>query len=336
MKQAFFIGFIGVTLAFGVSDRDSEYAEIQIPMGFPAIQYPMGNEPTAERWELGRKLFYDPLMSRDFKVSCASCHAPHLAFSDSVPLSPGAAGAAGKRNAPSLTNVAYHPYFTRDGGVPSLEMHILVPIQEHNEFDMNILEIAERMALDSSYRHMSRAAYNREPDYYVITRALANFQRSFISGNSPYDRFAFQGDKRALNEIEKAGMDLFFSERAKCSSCHGGFNFTDYGFENNGLYVQYADSGRIRFSELDADRDRFKVPSLRNLSYTAPYMHDGSINTLEEVIDHYSEGIMNNANLSDDLVPLHFTDKEKKYLLAFLQSLNDADFVKRMSATELN
>jgi cytochrome c peroxidase len=333
LKKVFFIVLLIVSWAFRVStDGGPGYHEPDIPAGFPEVAYPAGNEPTQARWELGKKLFFDPIMSRDLSISCSSCHAPHLAFSDSVPLSPGVDSAAGKRNAPSLTNVAYHPYFTRDGGVPTLEMHILVPIQEHNEFDTNILIIAERMAQDSSYTKMSRAAYDRVPDSFVITRALANYQRSFISGNSPYDQYAFQGKKSALNDLEKEGMDLFFSERARCTSCHGGFNFTDYGFENNGLYVQYADSGRIRFSELETDRDRFKVPSLRNLSYSAPYMHDGSIADLESVIEHYSEGIQPTKNLSNELEPLHFSAREKQQLLAFLMSLNDPSFVEKFSS----
>lgn len=298
-----------------------------VPKGFPYIIHPEDNQPTEERWSLGKKLFFDPIMSEDGKISCASCHSPDKAFSDDVALSAGVNGLLGTQNAPSLTNVAYNPYFTRAGGVPTLEMQILVPIQEHNEFGSNIIEIAKRMSKDSSYVLMSREAYEREPDAFVITRALACFERSLISGNSRYDQFEFQGDFTALNSLEIEGKELFFSERAQCSSCHGGFNFTNYSFQNNGLYEQYADSGRFRFTELATDRDLFKVPSLRNIGFTAPYMHDGSIENLGEVIEHYSEGMTQHPHRAAQLKPFHFSKREKKSLIAFLRTLDDHSFI---------
>ena len=227
------------SLFSGFSFQDPQETGSKLPKGFPEVIYPGGNEHTAERWALGKKLFFDPIMSDDGSISCSSCHAPELAFSDDIAMSLGVDNAQGTQNAPSLTNVAYHPYFTRAGGVPTLEMQILVPIQEHNEFNSNIIEIAERMSKDVEYVAMSQAAYDREPDAFVITRALACFERSLISGNSPYDRYSFHEESSALTQLEKSGMELFFSERAQCSSCHGGFNFTDYSFQNNGLYMQY-------------------------------------------------------------------------------------------------
>ena len=161
------------SLIFGVSDRDTEISGEEIPMGFPAVEHPKDNEPTEARWILGKKLFFDPIMSDDGTVSCSSCHDPAKAFSDDVPFSAGVRKLSGTQNAPSLANVAYHPYFTRAGGVPTLEQQILVPIQEHNEFGSNIIEIAERMASDSTYVRMSQEAYDRSPDAFVITRALA-------------------------------------------------------------------------------------------------------------------------------------------------------------------
>lgn len=296
-------------------------------MGFPEVVHPADNEPNDARWRLGKKLFYDPIMSDDGTVSCASCHAPELAFSDDVALSAGIDGLIGTQNAPSLTNVAYHPYLTRAGGVPTLEQQILVPIQEHNELGSNIIEIAERMSDESVYVEMSAAAYGRRPDAFVITRALACFERSLISGNSRYDQYVYQDDVTALTDLEKEGMALFFSERAQCGSCHGGFNLTNYSFANNGLYLHYPDSGRQRLTGLEADRALFKVPSLRNVGYTAPYMHDGSLASLEEVVEHYSKGIAAHKNLSPLLRPLRFNKKEKKQLLAFLRTLDDQAFV---------
>lgn len=300
---------------------------LAIPTGFPAPEFPAGNELTAARWVLGKKLFYDPALSRDSTLSCASCHHAAKAFSDTVAFSPGVGGLPGTRNAPTLANIGYHPYFTREGGVPTLEMQILVPIQEHNEFDFNILLIAERLLRDTSYIRMSQEAYGRDPDAFVITRSITCFERTFISGQSRYDRYFFQGKNEALTAAEKRGMDLFFSEKTDCSQCHAGFNFTNYAFENNGLYADYPDPGRFRLTELESDRARFKVPTLRNVAFTAPYMHDGSLPTLEAVVNHYNSGGQPHPNKSALVRPLALTAGEKADLLAFLHSLTDEAFV---------
>ncbi|GAB4495983.1 MAG: cytochrome-c peroxidase [Saprospiraceae bacterium] len=301
---------------------------LAVPPGFPAPDFPQDNQLTAARWALGKKLFYDPVMSRDSSVSCASCHHAGKAFSDTVALSPGAAGRPGTRNASTLANIAYHPYFTRDGSVPTLEMQVLVPIQEHNEFDFNILLIAERMLRDTSYVRMSREAYGRDPDAFVITRSLACFERTFVSGQSRYDQYFFQGRKMALSNAEKRGMALFFSEKTNCAQCHSGFNFTNYALENNGLYSEYDDPGRFRLTGLETDRARFKVPTLRNVSLTAPYMHDGSLQTLESVVEHYNSGGKPHPNKSPLLQPIGLTTSEKADLVAFLRSLTDESFVR--------
>lgn len=300
---------------------------IKPPLGFPAMVFPEGNEFTKARWELGKRLFNDTVLSIDKSISCGSCHHPHLAFSDSVALSPGVFKRDGVRNAPSLANIGYHPYFLREGGVPTIEMQVLVPIQEHNEFNHNIVEIAKELSKDSSYVKMSMAAYNRRPDPFVITRALANYERTFISGNSRYDQYTFQGNKKALNKAEKNGMKLFFSNRLQCGSCHGGFNFTNYAIENNGALVEYKDPGRFRFSKDSTDMAKFKVPSLRNVELTAPYMHTGEISSLEEVIERYNQGGVNNTYKNELIQPLNLTATEKAELLAFLKTLTDHTFV---------
>ena len=300
---------------------------LAVPPGFPNPAFPDGNELTPARWALGKKLFYDPAMSSDSILSCASCHHAAKAFSDTVRFSPGVAGRPGTRNAPTLANIGYHPYFTREGGVPTLEMQILVPIQEHNEFDFNILLIAERLLRDTSYVRMSRDAYGRDPDAFVITRSIACFERTLVSGQSRYDQYFFQKKNAALTGAEKRGMDLFFSEKTDCSQCHTGFNFTNYAFENNGLYSDYPDPGRFRLTELESDRARFKVPTLRNVALTAPYMHDGSLPTLEAVVEHYNSGGQPHPNKSTLIRPLALTAGEKADLLAFLRSLTDEAFV---------
>lgn len=297
-----------------------------VPLGFPQPLFPEGNGLTPERWALGKRLFFDPLLSSDGTVSCASCHLPEHAFSDTKALSPGVAGRPGVRNAPTLANVAYHPYYTREGGVPTLEMQILVPIQEHNEFDFNILLIAGRLNQDSGYVQASWNAYGRAPDPFVITRSIACFERTLISGNAPYDRY-LSGETAALDDAERRGMDLFFSEKLACSQCHGGFNFTGYAFENNGLYETYADPGRFRLTGDEADRALFKVPTLRNAALTAPYMHDGSLPTLEAVIDHYDSGGMAHPHKSPLVKPLALTPQEKTDLRRFLEALTDEEFI---------
>jgi len=299
---------------------------MEIPMGFPEIVHPEGNEFTKERWDLGKKLFFDPVLSVDSTVSCASCHAPNLSFSDDKALSFGVEERIGTRNSSPLVNLAYHPYFTREGGVPTLEMQVLVPIQEHNEFDFNIVLIAERLKQILSYTEHSQRAYGREPDAFTITRALSSFERSLISGNSPYDQYK-QGKIEALTAEEIRGMDLFFSEKTNCSACHSGFNFTDYSFQNNGLYQEYADSGRFRLTGENEDKGVFKVPSLRNISVTAPYMHNGSFNTLEEVVEHYNQGGKMHTNQSEKIKALQLNTQEKADLVTFLNSLTDDTFL---------
>ena len=300
---------------------------MEIPKGFPAVEEPQGNEFTPARWELGKRLFFDPVMSVDSSISCASCHQPGLAFSDNVAFSPGVEQRPGVRNSPSLVNVAYHPYFTREGGVPTLEMQVMVPIQEHNEFDFNIVLLAERLSQDSSYVVQSEKAYGRTPDAFVITRSLACFERSLLSGNSPYDQYLQNVQTSAISASALRGMDLFFSEKTKCSECHGGFNFSNYNFENNGLYEQYEDVGRFRLTGDEADRALFKIPSLRNVGLTAPYMHDGSLPTLEAVVEHYQSGGKNTPQKSGLIQPLDLTESERADLVQFLESLTDETFV---------
>ena len=324
-----------LVLLFACQVKDDDVTEIaangdqllSIPMGFPPMEFPEDNGLTQARWKLGKRLFFEKRFSIDKSISCASCHQPDLAFSDNKAFSLGAYNRKGVRNSPSLANVGYHPVLLREGSVPTLEMQVLVPIQEHNEFNHNILEIVKDLQKDSTYVVMSIEAYNRDIDAFTITRALANFQRTLISGNSKYDQYAYQQIQSALDSDEKKGMDLFFSERTNCASCHGGFNFTNYSFENNGLDSVYKDIGRQRFTNEVDDEALFKVPSLRNVELTSPYMHDGRFVNLYEVIEHYNKGGKNHKHKSKLIKPLGLTAQEKESLLAFLNSLTDFDFI---------
>lgn len=305
-----------------------------IPDGFPEMQIPDDNQFNEARWKLGKKLFYDAVLSIDGTKSCGSCHQPSLAFADSTKFSDGVFNRPGTRNSPSLANVGYQPYLLREGSIPNLEMQVLVPIQENNEFNHNIVEIAAELDSIPEYVIMSLNAYNRRPDSYVITRALATFERSLISGNSLFDKYYYQNDKSALIASQKRGMDLFFSSKTNCSSCHGGFNFTNYSFENNGLDTIYVDQGRMRFTALEQDRAVFKVPSLRNVGLTAPYMHNGKFQSLKEVISHYNKGGEAHVNRSPLLHPLKLSEQEKSDLIEFLRALTDYDFISNKNFTK--
>ena len=299
---------------------------LSIPKGFPQPFIPEDNPLTQGKVALGKKLFFEPILSRDSSISCASCHFPELAFSDTAAVSTGVAGRKGFRNAPSLTNVAYGKSFFKDGGVPTLEIQILTPLEGHDEMDLNILEAAERLNKNPAYKKLFQEVFDRVPDAFGITRAIAAFERTLISGHSRFDRYYYHGEE-VLSASEKRGWLLFNSETLQCATCHAGFNFTNEQFENNGLYEVYADEGRRRITLDSADAGKFKVPTLRNSAVTGPYMHDGSFSSLEEVIEHYSRGGKGHGNQSELIKGFSLTEVEKQDLLAFLKALTDATFL---------
>lgn len=320
------LGCIGLALLFISCKKDvASYAAPDEITGFlPLIQYPEDNQYTVQRAALGRKLFFDTRFSSDGMVSCGSCHSQERFFADDQPTSPGAEGADGTRNSPSLLNVAYHPYFTREGGVPTLEMQVLVPIQEHNEFNSNMVLIAEELNADDELRNLSLGAYDEEITPFTITRALANFERTLLSFNARIDQAA-RGELVPTAQ-ELYGQELFFSEKTQCGSCHSGFNFSSYEIVNNGLYRYSPDPGLARLTGLPTDSGKFKVASLRNVEMTAPYMHDGSMWTLEEVVEHYNSGGKGHASQDPRIQPLGLNSSEKEALVAFLRILTDSTF----------
>ncbi|MBU2018167.1 MAG: c-type cytochrome [Bacteroidetes bacterium] len=287
--------------------------------------YPKNNLPTSERIDLGRKLFYDPDLSLDSSISCASCHHQKNAFADFRRISPGVAGRFADRNAPTLANVGFQPAFMFDGLLPTLEQQILVPIEEHTEMDFNIVEISKRLAKNEKYVQLSLKAYGQEPNPFVITRSIAAFERTFISNQSKYD--AYRKGKKSLSKTEKAGEDLFFNQ-LNCHECHGGFNFTNHKTTNNGLIFSALDSGRMRVTKKESDRDVVKIPTLRNIALTAPYMHDGRFETLEQVIEHYKRGGDKAPNKDELIQAFELSTLEMKQLIAFLNTLTDKVFVK--------
>lgn len=324
---------IGCILLAGCESQSTVTAYTETPVvwtlpdHFPPPPEPADNPTTVERVSLGRQLFYEPLLSLDSSTSCASCHHPNLAFSDPRQVSTGVHGGIGFRNSPTLTNVAYNDRYFFDGGIPSLELQVLAPLDNADEMRLNIHQAALRLREDSQYIQLFKQAYNRPPDSYGIVRALAAFQRTLISADSPYDRW-LSGDQTALSAAANRGKALFFSAELKCSQCHSGFNFTNNGFANNGLHSDYtADPGRRRVTMEEEDIGKFKVPTLRNISVTAPYMHDGSIPTLHAVIDHYAKGGQQHPNKSPLITGFTITPAERSDLLAFLQCLSDSTFL---------
>ena len=315
------ICFFYVLLLLGCQKADDVSSLIPTPEHFPSISYPANNQLTAKRLALGKKLFFDPQLSLDSTISCASCHLPEYAFSDTIPLSKGVNGALGSRNAPSLLNVAYVPYFNKDGGVKKLDLFALVPIEDHNEMAISALTLTDRLASNTELQAEAQAAYNRPLDPFVMTRSLGLYVRSLISGDSKYD--AYLKDSLSLSAAEERGRVLFHSEKTNCSQCHEGKFFTNHQFENNGTKEIYTDQGRKLVTSKETDRAKFKVASLRNVAVTGPYMHDGSYDSLEKIVDNYNKGGYDYINKSPLIRPLGLDIQEKVDLIAFLQTLTD-------------
>lgn len=294
------------------------------PPHFPNLDWPDDNPLNEAKWELGRHLFFDTRLSAQGDVSCATCHNPSSAMADDQPVTPGTGGLAGNRNASALVNLGWQPRFHMEGGVPSLETQALAPLQEPHELGRDLLEVAAELALDERYTQWAQEGFGRPFDAFVFTRSLAAFQRTLISGSAPYDRW-LQGDDSALSEAALHGMDLF--DDLACSGCHSEVWFTDFQTHNIGLTEAYADPGTYRLTFDSLDIGAFKTPSLRNIAQTAPYMHDGSLATLDDVIDHYASGGAGHPNQDARVAPFELEEGQRADLLAFMMALTDSSFV---------
>jgi cytochrome c peroxidase len=295
-----------------------------LPMG--EIPFPRDNPPSAEKIALGRQLFFDKRLSSDNSISCASCHLPEKAFTDGKRFSDGVKREKSLRNAPSILNAAYFPRLMFDGEIRTLELQVLAPIQSHTEMNANMRDLIPELAAVPEYRNAAKKLFNRSFDAWVLTRSLAAFERSLISQNSRFDQF-MAGDKEALTVNERAGWKLF-NEQLYCSKCHPAPAFTTYQTANNGLYSDYrADQGRYRINGLEREKGSFKIPSLRNISLTSPYMHDGSLKSLEEVLEHYAKGGQKHNYQSQSIVSFSLTKEEKEKLIQFLKSLTDTSYL---------
>jgi len=339
---------------------------LELPAHFPPPRTPDDNPLTAAKVELGRFLFYDKRLSGNGRQSCASCHRPELAFSDGRPTSIGSTGEPHPRNAQSLANVTYNATLTwANPALVSLEAQLLVPLFGTNPVEMglneaNQAEVMQRLRDDPVYVARFAAAFAQDADPFGwgnVGKAISSFQRTLISGRSRFDQYR-QG-QAALNDAEERGRVLFFGEKAECFHCHGSFNlndqivhagsrpgFVETPFHNTGLYnidgkggFPAPNRGLFESSFQPADMGRFRAPSLRNVGVTAPYMHDGSIGTLPEVLDFYAAGgrHVSSGPLAGDgranpfksgLVALiRLSEQDKADLVAFLQTLTDADFL---------
>ncbi|MEO1995807.1 MAG: cytochrome c peroxidase, partial [Planctomycetaceae bacterium] len=282
---------------------------------------PPDNSLTASRVALGRRLFFDPILSGDRSVACASCHLPKFAFASPDPVSLGIAGQRGTRNAPSLLNVAYVAPLFWDGRAASLEQQALLPIENPKELGAKLGSVVARLRADAGYVRDFEAAYGRPISQVTLARALASFQRVLVSGNSPVDRFR-AGDSSALTTRQRQGLWLFES-KGVCWRCHSGRNFTDNRFHNTGVSWGRvpSDLGRYNVTQESSDRGGFKTPTLRNVALTAPYMHDGSLPDLKRVVEFYNRGAGPNDLRDPRIRPLHLTPQEVEQLVAFLGAL---------------
>lgn len=307
------------------------------PLSYPAyyghrIYIPADNPLTVEGVALGRRLFYEQKLSAGNTVSCATCHQQSKAFTDGRRFSIGIDGTPTKRNSMSLANLLWVRNFFWDGRAAGLEAQAVTPLTDLHEMGQSLDSSAAKLRAAGDYARDFDAAFGDEAiTPQNIVKAIAQFERTLISANSPYDRY-LRGEYRFTKEEEK-GFNLFFG-RANCANCHGGPRTLTETYHNNGLDKDPADSGREAVTKMPYDRGRFRVVTLRNIALTAPYMHDGRFATLGQVIDHYSDHIEPSPTLSPTLrdtagrpADLRLTPDEKKSLLAFLDTLTDSTFI---------
>ena len=298
------------------------------PLGLEYYFEDAKEQPVPARVRLGRWLFYDTRLSADGTVACATCHRPEHAFSEPTPVSSGLRGQKGNRKAPTFINqaVTLHPHFFWDGRAGSLEDQALGPIENPIEMGNTHPSMIQTLSRIPGYKPYFKEAFGTEEiTTERVAKALADYERTRVSGNSPYDRWRFNREQDAVSAEAKLGHDVFF-DKARCTQCHVGSNFTDSLFHNIGVgwdprTKTFKDEGRFVVTKNPADRGAFKTPTLREVTKHAPYMHDGSVATLREVVEFYNRGGAKNPTLSPRIKPLGLTDAEIDGLVAFLESL---------------
>ena len=288
---------------------------------------PPDNPMSREKVALGRRLFFDPILSRDRSVACASCHQPDHGFASPDAKAVGIEGKVGKRNAPSILNRSFGKHFFWDGRVESLEQQALNPISNPDELGGDVDLVLQALRGDESYVEQFKSAFPETSGSPVsadnLARAIASFERTLVTGNAAVDRFR-AADYEALTRKARQGMWIFES-RGGCWQCHSGPNLTDEAFHNTGVSfgTPNRDTGRFEFTEQEQDKFKFKTPTLRNIEFTAPYMHDGSMKTLREVVEFYSRGgAPKDPGLDTRMKPLNLTEEEIEFLVEFLKSFS--------------
>ncbi|HRK25872.1 MAG TPA: cytochrome c peroxidase [Chitinophagales bacterium] len=307
-----------------------------LPANFPQPVYNTDTNPiTPEGFALGKKLFFDPILSRDSSVSCGFCHIPTAAFSNAAhPVSHGIEDKLGIRNAPAVMNMVWHTTFFWDGGVHNLDFTGLNAIQNPVEMDEQLPNLMVKLKRQQTYRKMFTDAFGSdEINTQTLTKALSQFMAMLVSANSRYDKYVRNEAGGNLTPDELEGLQLF--KEKKCNTCHATDLFSDFSFRNNGIKDSFDDDkGRFLVTLNPNDTGKFKVPSLRNLQYTYPYMHNGSIGTLEAVLQHYAGGVLPSQTLDSLLIQpdgtpgIPMTELEQTKIIAFLKTLTDPQFIK--------
>jgi cytochrome c peroxidase len=340
------VRFVAVTLSVAILFAASLSADLRtvlhVPLGFPLPPIPKDNPPTSAKIELGRRLFYERRLSGNGTQSCGDCHQQSRAFTDGRARAIGSTGQTHFRASMPLANSAYAATLTwADPSVHTLEQQVLVPLRNEAPVEMGVKgrerEVLSRLRAANEYRALFAKAFPSERKRVTlanVAKAIASFERSILSGRSRYDRLVFGGDSDALDASEKRGMQLFFSTRLGCGHCHTGILFAGPSFENTALYdvdggggSPDIDTGLHRATGNCADMGKFRIPSLRNVAVTAPYMHDGSLATLDAVLDHYSRGGRAGGDRhplrSVEMHPFTIMPEETRDVIAFLHALTD-------------
>jgi cytochrome c peroxidase len=281
---------------------------------------------------IGKQLFSDKILSKDYSVSCASCHKPQFAFADTAAFSMGVGGKLTSRNTPSVLNMKFRPYFYWDGRAPTLAAQAIMPIENPNEMNLPIAEAIERLTASALYKNKFLQVFKQLPNQQNIGQALAAFEKTLETSNSKFD--AWSNNTGKLTAQEERGRALFVGDKAKCFDCHFKEDFTDDEFKNIGLFdsAQLNDAGRYNITKQKTDLGKFKTPGLRNIAVTAPYMHNGMFNTLAQVVAYYNNPkkfVPQQKNIDAALQkPLGLTQQEQKDLVAFLNTLTDKKYLK--------
>lgn len=321
-QLAFVIAGLVAGLVF-VSEGTNLFAKekqfVELPLGLEPFKVPADNPLTKAKIELGKQLYFDKRLSSDNTVSCASCHDPNKGWSNDEAFATGVDGQMGGRSAPTIINSAYFPLQFWDGRAKGLEGQALGPIANPIEMNLPIDKAVEKLSEISGYRKQFKKVFKSDVTADGIAKAIASFERTVLSGDAPYDRFK-AGDESALSPAAKRGMDLFFN-KAKCSACHKGHSFTDLAFHNIGVGYDKdnPDPGRFAVTNQEGDRGRFKTPPLRDIHTSAPFMHDGSVKTLKEVVEFYNKGGIKNPQLDEEMKPLKLTEEEIADIVIFMK-----------------